>query len=220
MLFEKVLALNADFIGSFGYLIVFFGVIFEAFPLIGSFVPGSIILFFGGLFSRLGYMNLWFVFLLGTLGAFFGDLLGYGLGKVYGLRVMKKCGKWFLIKKEYLDKSCDIVHNHTGKSLVMGRFHPLTRSVAPFVLGAHKVDFKKFLIFNFIGAFLWTYFFVSVGFFFGESYKILKGYEKGMWILTLGFIFTMYGIYFVKEFFKKRNGKAKVTENGIVCKNI
>ncbi|MBU3913555.1 MAG: DedA family protein [Nanoarchaeota archaeon] len=205
MIIDKVLLLKINFIESFGYFLVFLATLFEASPFIGIFIPGSILIFLAGFAAKLQLMNFKIVVFLAILGAILGDVAGYLFGKYCGKEFLHKYGKYFLIRKEYIEKSCEIVHGHTGKSLVFGRLNPITRSVAPFIVGAHKVKFGKFMFFNIIGGVLWGFVFVSLGYIFGNSYQFALDYEKWIVIATVFLILAYYLYYFIKMFFKKSN---------------
>ena len=209
MIIDKLLLIKIDVIESFGYLLVFLSTLFEASPIIGIFIPGSIIIFLAGFAAKLQLMNFKIVLFLAILGAILGDIAGYLFGRYFGKEFLHKYGKYFLIRKEYIERSCEIVHAHTGKSLIFGRLNPITRSVAPLIVGAHKVGFGKFMVYNVIGAILWGFTFVSLGYIFGHSYRFALTYEKYVIIATLALIFGYYSYYFIKMLVDKSNGKEK-----------
>jgi len=207
MILDKLLLIKIDVIESFGYLLVFLSTLFEASPLLGIFIPGSIIIFLAGFAAKLQLMSFKIVLFLAILGAILGDMAGYLFGMYFGKEFLHKYGKYFLIRKEYIERSCEIVHSHTGKSLVIGRLNPVTRSAAPLIVGAHKVKFWKFMIYNVIGAILWGTIFVSLGYILGHSYKFAVAYEKYMIIGTIALIGGYYSYYFIKMLVDKSNGK-------------
>jgi len=209
MIIDKILLLRINYIESFGYLLVFLSTLFEASPLIGIFVPGSIIIFFAGFAAKLQLMSYKLVVFLAILGAILGDLAGYLFGRYWGSKFLHKYGKYFLIRKEYIEKSCEIVHAHTGKSLIFGRLNPITRSVAPLIVGTHKVNFGRFMIFNIIGGALWGFIFVSLGYIFGNSYQFALTYEKYVVIATVILMLGYYLYYFIRMLLEKKNGKEK-----------
>jgi membrane-associated protein len=208
MIIDRILLLKINFVETFGYLLTFLATFLEASPLIGLFIPGSIIIFFAGFFAKLGLLNYWEVMIIAILGAILGDLAGYLFGRYSGKRFLHRYGRYFLIRREFIDKSEEIAHGHTGKSLVIGRLNPLTRSAAPFIVGCHNVKFWKFMVFNIIGGILWGFIFVSLGYLFGHGYGVAESIEKYILVFSLIIIFAFYFDYFMKIIFRKVNGNS------------
>lgn len=218
MILEQILSLNYNFIHNFGYWILFLATFLESFPILGLFIPGSIVSFIGGFLAsfqsiKLNILNFWPVIFFAGIGAILGDLAGYILGRYFGKDFIHKYGKYFLIKKEYLERASQIACNHTGKSLIIGRFHPITRSAAAFIIGANKVKLAKFMFFNLLGAFIWSFLFVTLGFTFGQSYAFAEEFERILLLSTLALIIIVYSIYFTFIIIEKRKIN-KITKVG------
>ncbi len=220
MIIDEILYLNRNVITSVGYIAAFLFTFLEASPMVGLFIPGATILFFAGFLVKFGFLNIWLVLLAGILGAVLGDVGGYIFGKYAGKEFLHKYGGYFLIKKSYIDRACGIVDNHTGKSLVIGRLSPVTRAVAPFIVGAHGVKFSKFMIFNVLGGILWGVFFVSLGYLFGQSYAAAIKFEKLFIAITILLFGLIYGYYIARLLYRKINSKdaCKLTEHGFDSK--
>ena len=209
MIIETILALNISFIQSFGYWIIFLATFLESFPVLGLFVPGSLVIFIGGFLAKFQVINtpvlgLWDVVLIAIVGAILGDLAAYIFGRYAGKEFMHKYGRYFLIKREYIEKTGEIICNHTGKSLILGRFNPITRSAAPFIVGANKIRFSKFMFFNILGGLLWGLLFVALGYTLGHSYTFTQKFEKVFIIASITVIVALYAFYFSKLFVDKR----------------
>lgn len=209
MIIDRMLLMKISTIETFGYLLIFLSTLLEASPLVGIFIPGSVIIFFAGFVAKTGFLHFKAVLFYAVIGAILGDLGGYLFGRYAGKEFLHKYGKYFLIKREYIDRSCDIVHGHTGKSLVFGRLNPITRSAAPFIVGAHKVNFGKFMFFNVIGGALWGFLFVSLGWIFGHSYRFAASFEKWVVVATFFLIGVLYLRYFWNLLIEKVNGNQK-----------
>lgn len=207
MIVEKILLLNIHFVEAFGYLLVFLATFLESAPLFGLFVPGSLVIFTGGFISKLGFLKLWQVLAFAISGAILGDLVGYIFGRYFGKEFLHKYGKYFLIKREYMDRAGDIACGHTGKALVIGRLNPITRSAAPFIVGAHKVNFWKFMFFNIIGGVLWGVLFVCLGYLFGHGYAFAQRFEKWFLVVSLLLVIGIYVIVFFKSLLEKIKNK-------------
>lgn len=168
-----------------GYYIVFIIAAVESFPLIGSVIPGHTIVILSGFLSKLGLLNIWYLFPVVIFGAALGDVLAFYAGKKYGYRFLNKYGSYFLIKDSHIEKAKEIVAAHTGKALVFGRFTPVTRALMPFVVGASHVHIRKFWAYDMLGCMLWAVSSVLIGYVFGASYEVAAGYLGKIFILAI-----------------------------------
>jgi undecaprenyl-diphosphatase len=157
-----------------GYLLIFLTTILEGFPVIGQFVPGHTIVVISGFLSRIEVLNIYKVLPIVMFSAILGDFLGYRLGKKFGIELLYKFGSFFFIKPEYVDKARTLVQDNTAKTILFGRFSPMTRSLTPFIVGAIGVNHKKFWIFDTIGAILWAISSILIGYIFGASYNAIS----------------------------------------------
>src|SRR3989344_3143871 len=191
---DKILSLPIPVLHLWGYPIVFLSALLEASPFFGIFIPGQTIVMIGGFYAKLGVLNIYYVIVLSALGAIIGDLIGYVLGRRYGYSFIRDYGKYFFFKKEYFKKTKELMNEHTGKTIIIGRFNSITRAFAPFVAGSSKVPFKKFLFYNIAGGISWGVFFSLVGYIFGKAYKVASRYINGL--LLVFFIAAVLAAYF------------------------
>ena len=146
--FESLASLSFFDFSYWSYVLIFVTASLEAVPLLGFFSPGMVIVIIGGLLAKLGVLGLGEVVLFASLGATIGDLIGYYIGSRYGYSFLDKYGKYFLFRKRQYEITKHVMNNHTGKSLIIGRFNSFTRSFAPFIAGSTDTPFGRFLKFN------------------------------------------------------------------------
>ncbi|HED06308.1 MAG TPA: phosphatase PAP2 family protein [Ignavibacteria bacterium] len=194
---------NLPYLGfnNWDYVVIFFAAFLEATPFFGLFVPGMLIVIAGGFMVKLGILDIGDIVVVASLGAIFGDLAGYFLGKKYGVSFLEKYGKYFFFRKKQFERTKMLMNNHTGKSLIIGRFNSLTRSFAPFVAGSMGTPFRKFLLFNIVGGVAWAITFISVGFIFGQSYEAVASYVGKF--MTIAIVVSI-GIVYAYRFINKR----------------
>ena len=168
---DTIAALPLPVLNHWGYFIVFFAALIEALPLVGSFIPGQTIVVLAGFFAKLNILDIGDVIWVAALGAILGDLIGYSLGRKYGYSLINTYGKYFLVKKTHFKKMRDLVKNHTGKTLTLGRFNSITRSFSPFIAGAAELPFLKFMYYNIAGGIVWAGSFAILGYIFGHSFE-------------------------------------------------
>ncbi|MCL5782046.1 MAG: bifunctional DedA family/phosphatase PAP2 family protein [Patescibacteria group bacterium] len=181
-----------------GYVFLFIISIVEAIPFIGSFVPGHTAVIISGFLARVGVFNLYYVITLASLGAVIGDMIGFYMGRRYGMRLIDRLKPYLFIKDEHIAKTKAMVTKHTGKALILGRFNPITRPLMPFIVGTSDSDIVRFWIFNMIGGILWASASVLLGYVFGLGYHAAAGiFGRMLLIATLVIILIVWGYHFV-----------------------
>lgn len=155
-----------------GLWIVLFIVFAETGLFAGFFLPGDSLLFLSGIYSRSLVENfviiesdLLNVILLSSLVAasgIVGNMVGYWFGSKSGYYLYKKEDSfWF--KKKYLIQSKDFFERYGGKAIIFARFLPIFRTFAPIVAGIVTMDKKKFMFYNVISSFLWSFTLIFAG---------------------------------------------------------
>ncbi len=159
-----------EFITQYGvwiYAILFLIIFVETGLVVMPFLPGDSLLFAAGaLAASTGVMDPWVLIPLLFLAAVLGDTLNYHIGRYIGPRVFEIESRF--INKKHLIATQQFFAKHGGKTIIFVRFVPFARSFAPFVAGAGKMNYKYFLSYNVIGAFLWITSFVILGYMFGN----------------------------------------------------
>ncbi len=168
-----------------GYWLISIIVILEGIPLLGSFFPGHVAIVAAGFLAKLGILSLPLVLIVATVSAIIGDYIGFFVGRRYGYSFLIKWGKYIFIKEEHFEKARKLIDGHTGKALIMGRFSPLTRPLTPFIVGSSGVSLKNFSIFNIIGAILWIFASVFLGYAFGASYGVASEFFGTFIVIAL-----------------------------------
>ncbi len=159
-----------EFITQYGvwiYAILFLIIFVETGLVVMPFLPGDSLLFAAGaLAASTGVMDPWVLIPLLFLAAVLGDTLNYHIGRYIGPRVFEIESRF--INKKHLIATQQFFAKHGGKTIIFARFVPFARTFAPFVAGAGKMNYKYFLSYNVIGAFLWITSFVILGYMFGN----------------------------------------------------
>ena len=177
--FDWTQLINPEFyitlsIGGFqiGLFIVLFIVFAETGLFAGFFLPGDSLLFLAGIYSRDLIENILFipndflnVLLLASLVAVMGvlgNMTGYWFGAKSGYYLFKK-EDTFWFKKKYLLQSKDFFEKYGGKAIIYARFLPIFRTFAPIIAGIVSMDKKKFMFFNVLSSFLWSFILIFAG---------------------------------------------------------
>ena len=175
---------NPDWIVSHGGLYLLLFIVFaETGIMIGFFLPGDPLLFIAGMIvsnmtlspgTELPTLLSWI--LLISLSAVLGNFLGYWCGKVFGNRIMGMKDTWFF-KRHYIVKAQEFYKKRGGGAIVLARFLPVVRTFAPIVAGIVNMDFKKFVIYNILGAVIWAGSLMTLGYLLGENPWVQRNLE-------------------------------------------
>jgi membrane-associated protein len=136
-----------------------------------AFLPGDSLLFVAGAVSALPQaqskgLNVYWLMLVITVAAILGNTLNYAIGAWLGKKVYDGSIGW--IDQGALRRTHDFYERHGGKTVMIARFVPVVRSFAPLVAGASGMDFRRFQLFNVLGAIIWVVSLVYGGYLFGN----------------------------------------------------
>lgn len=201
-LFNSFINHVQNLISQGGYIILLLSTMIEGIPLVGMVIPGHVTIMIGGFLAKLGSLDLYWVLTVSTIGALVGDYLGFSIGKYYGMNFIEKLRPYLFISDSHIAKAKSLLSKHTGKSLIIGRFTPATRSLMPFLVGTTNTSYSSFWFFNITGGVLWIFSSVMVGYVFGSAYHIVAGYMGRILIVSiLATIVFIWGYRFVNERF-------------------
>ncbi|CAB5047242.1 unannotated protein [freshwater metagenome] len=136
------------------YLIVGVIVFFETGVLFAFFLPGDSILFSSGLVAAAhGNVNILILVSVIFIAAFFGDQIGFVLGRLVGRPYLERHDS---PRMRSMIARSERFYEHTGWwAVVAARFFPWIRTFVPPIAGASNMNYYKFLTANALGALLW-----------------------------------------------------------------
>ncbi|MCB2149626.1 MAG: bifunctional DedA family/phosphatase PAP2 family protein [Deltaproteobacteria bacterium] len=158
-------------LGHWGYLVIFMGVALECQVLLGFIMPGESLVLAGGFFAEQGLLHPGILIVVISIAAILGDSIGYELGRHLGQGWLLKQGGRFGLRQEHLHRVDGFFVRHGGKAVFGSHFMHLLRSLMPFVAGARRMRYLKFLLFNALGCIIWATVFVSLGYLAGETWR-------------------------------------------------
>lgn len=135
--------------------------------LIGFFLPGDTLLFAAGFFAAQGRLNIGLTLFVLFIGTLIGNMVGYEIGKRSGPRVFKN-DEALLFSKQNVEYAEAFYKRHGGKTILIARFIPIVRTLAPLIAGIGKMNYKLFMIYNTIGAVLWVSLITMIGYWAGK----------------------------------------------------
>lgn len=149
------------------YLGIALVVFAESGLLVGMFLPGDSLLFTAGLLSSADLLDPGILILTVVAAAILGDSAGYWFGAKVGDHLQDREDSRFF-KKEYLRRTERFYQTYGGRALILARFVPIVRTLAPILAGAGSMSYRRFLSYNIIGACAWGAGMVLLGFSLGS----------------------------------------------------
>jgi len=125
------------------------------------FLPGDSLLFAAGAMAGAELLNIWILAALLFVAAITGDTLNYHLGQWFGRRMP-------FVREHHIQMTEQYFRKYGGKTVILARFIPIVRTLAPFVAGMGAMNYRQFLMYNVVGGFVWVFLFLFAGYLFGS----------------------------------------------------
>ena len=149
-----------------GYLGIFFIVFAESGLLVGFFLPGDSLLFTAGFLASQNFLDLKLLMVITFVAAVMGDSIGYTLGRRFGPRIFNKDDS-LVFNRENVTYANNFYRKHGGKAIILARFMPVVRTLAPILAGVGTMRYSLFLFYNLTGAVLWAIGLSALGYYLG-----------------------------------------------------
>jgi len=171
----------AEIIASYGlwtYAVLWLIIFAETGLVVTPFLPGDSLLFAAGTFCAKPEtgLNVHLMAVLLWVAAVLGDTVNYWLGSRIGPAVFKREDSIFL-RKKHLERAHAFFEKYGGRAVILARFVPIVRTFVPFVAGVGKMHYGRFIAYNVIGGFIWIYFFLYAGYWFGGLPFIQRNFK-------------------------------------------
>ena len=153
--------------GMWIYAILFMIIFCETGLVVMPFLPGDSLLFVVGALCGVGALEIQLVLPLLVAASFLGDSTNYWIGRLVGMRLIKRANSRFL-KHEHLEKTHTFYKKHGGKAILFARFLPIVRTFVPFVAGIGLMRYRIFMLFSALGSIAWISLFIIGGYFLGN----------------------------------------------------
>ncbi|MGV0756256.1 VTT domain-containing protein [Empedobacter brevis] len=187
------------------YLILFLLIFIETGLVVMPFLPGDSLLFAAGMLAAAfpEQLNIYIVLGLLWVAAVAGDTVNYTIGKTLGTKLVTVTlfGKR-IIKDTAIQKTEDFFTQYGSKTIVIARFVPIVRTLAPFVAGVSKMHYGTFIQYNVIGGTIWVVGITLAGYFLGTVPLIKNNFEIAVMAIVLFSLFPIV-IELIKEKRKK-----------------
>lgn len=170
-------------------------------------LPGDSLLFTGGLLAAQPSppVSIWVLVPATVVVAFAGDQCAYWIGRAIGPALFHKEDTRFF-KKHYVTETHEFFEKHGPKTIILARFVPIVRTFMPVLAGVSKMDYRKYVAFDIVGALLWGGGVTILGYFLGNVAFIRDNIEAIF--LLIVFVSILPGITAVAKKLLNRNAPA------------
>jgi membrane-associated protein len=153
------------------------GIVFsETGLLVGFFLPGDSLLFAAGFLASQDVFNIAILNMVLIPAAICGDAVNYFLGLQLEQHVFEK-GRLPFVKHSHLMSAKAFYEKHGGKAIVLAKFVPIVRTFTPFVAGIARMTYRRFLMFNIMGATSWILLMTWSGYWLGHVPFVANHFE-------------------------------------------
>jgi membrane protein DedA with SNARE-associated domain len=158
-------------VSQYGYAAIF-GLL--VFGIVGLPVPDETLLTFSGYMVYKGHFTLALAFGAAFAGSATGITVSYTLGRVFGLPLIHKYGRYVRIREEHIAKTHAWFERAGHWSLTFGYFIPGVRHFTAYVAGTTGMPVRHFMLYAYGGAVLWVSSFICLGYFLGERWQAVQ----------------------------------------------
>lgn len=140
------------------------------------------------------------------LGSFSGDQCYFWLGRQFGPRLLRRLPRW----RGPVDNALGWLKRYNTGFILSFRFIYGVRNFASFAMGMSGLDWRRFLVLNFLAAGIWAVSFVSIGMIIGSVFKEVIGIEtvaRHFTLIVLGVVVFMFGAVFLVHRIQRRRAR-------------
>ena len=163
----------------------------EAALFVGFVLPGETAVLFGGALAAAGHLSFTELLVVVVVAAIVGDSVGYEVGRLAGPRLLES--RPLRRHRARLEVARTRLQQKGGVTVVAGRFTALLRAVTPGLCGMSGMPYRRFLLFNALGAIAWGTAVCVLGFVAGKSYQRVEASLGTFGAVLLG-LFVIAGI--------------------------
>lgn len=191
-----------------GYLLVFFAVFLDN---AGVPLPGELALLAFGFLARTGHLHVGGGLAAASLGAMAGDNVSYWVGRLGGVRILQTYCRITLGSGQCVEKAVAFYHRFGRLTVILGRFVLGLRAFVVPLAGSTRIPYGQFLLFDAIGALLWSTIFIVTGYALGNQAELVsQWFRGGEGALGLVAAITFIAYLAVKRWKRRRYGTALI----------
>ncbi len=193
-------------IHNYGYFAVFFLIMLEDF---GIPSPGEIILITVSLIAAEGGLNIILALSLAWCGAVIGDSIGFVIGYFGAERLLMRYGSKFGLTPKRYAMVTVFFNRYGGGFVLIARFIEGARQLNGIIAGGMGMKWKRFLLYNSVGAALWIMFWGYGSYVLGDRFFKLISVVMAQSFSYYGLITILVALFVIIFFWLSWNKKKK-----------
>jgi membrane protein DedA with SNARE-associated domain len=191
---ERIVELLRPYLSApWGYVIVSVGIFLENSIAVGLIIPGETLIILAGFYARQGVLSLPVLIVLVCVSAVLGDNTGYWIGRRFGRSFIERHGRKVRLTPARLSRADAYYERHGGKTVFLGRFVPVIRSVSCLIAGVSGMTWDRFLAYEIPSAVLVQTEHALLGYVLGAAYQRAGGYLRNVGLVGLVALFLLIG---------------------------
>ncbi len=181
-----------------GYWVIFVAMLIE----------GPVVTAAAAFAAALGYFNIFAIFGLSLAGDLVADVIYYAIGYWGRITLVERFGRHFGLTTERIKRMERLMRDHAVKTLIALKLTPILPTPGLMIVGATKMDIKKFTLISLFITIPKSLVFMIIGYYFGRSYDKLSGYAANGTYLILAALGLIILINYLWVKFSARIGRS------------
>ena len=171
-------------------------------------IEGPVVTAAGAFAAALHYMNVWVVLLLSILANLIPDLVYYAIGYWGRETFINKYGHYIGVTPARIASAEKLAEQHSGKSLFMIKMIPLLATPGLIMVGATKMDIKKYTLWSLAITIPTSLLYLILGYYFGAAYNTIQHYlDLGAYVIVAAVVVIIVVAYLQRKYFTRLNKK-------------
>jgi membrane-associated protein len=154
---------TAALVADFGPWFIFLVAFLETSFITGLLVPCGPVIIAAVVLAGEGVLSFPSVVAAAMGGALAGDSVGYWVGRGGGVAVLKARGRLGVVARRVEPRARNLIHSYPAAGIAVARLLSFVRTLMPPVAGIAGVEYRRFLLWDFVGVTLWALAYVGIG---------------------------------------------------------
>ncbi len=167
-------------------------------------LPSELIMPLAGFLAVQGRFNFWGVALAGALGCVLGSLVAYGIGASGGRSLLLRYGRYVLISPHDAARADRFFARYGAPAIFATRLMPIVRTFISLPAGIARMDIGRFIVYTFVGSFLWCVVLAYAGYALGQHWRDVGGVVRTFDVLIAVVVVALAALFVYRHMRRPR----------------